>query len=215
MEGTAEAKRPRGGWGRTWYILLPLPSSPTHIPSLIPLWLHSLLTHADSYLRAFALAVLTACNAFPSHLGILSFSLHAHFCLNVTFLRKSSLTASPPRTRPTPSLPNSNPHILFLSLKNFNKFDDYILSCQTLPERCQFPESRRGFPSGSVIKNPPAKQETWVQSLGREDPLEEEMATHSSILDLRIPWTGEPGSCSPRSHKELDTTYRLNNDKIG
>ena len=38
-----------------------------------------------------------------------------------------------------------------------------------------------------MVKNPPAKQETWVQSLGREDPLEEDMATHSSILAWRIP----------------------------
>ena len=47
--------------------------------------------------------------------------------------------------------------------------------------------------SGSVVKNLPAKQETWVQSLSQEDPLEEEMATHSSILAWRIPWTEEPG----------------------
>ena len=39
----------------------------------------------------------------------------------------------------------------------------------------------------------PAMQETWVQSLGWEDPLEEEMATHSSILAWEIPWTEEPG----------------------
>ena len=39
-----------------------------------------------------------------------------------------------------------------------------------------------GFPGGSVVKNLPANQETWVQSLGDEDPLEKEMATHSSIL---------------------------------
>jgi len=44
-----------------------------------------------------------------------------------------------------------------------------------------------------VVKNLPAKKETWVQSLGREDPLEKEMATHSSILAWRIPWTEEPG----------------------
>ena len=43
------------------------------------------------------------------------------------------------------------------------------------------------------IKNPPAMQETWVQSLSWEDPLEEEMATHSSILAWRIPWREEPG----------------------
>jgi len=43
------------------------------------------------------------------------------------------------------------------------------------------------------VKNPPAMQETQVQSLGQEDPLEEGMATHSSILAWRIPWTEEPG----------------------
>ena len=49
---------------------------------------------------------------------------------------------------------------------------------------------------GSVVKNPPAMQETlemWVQSLGQKDPLEKEMATHSSILAWRIPWTEKPG----------------------
>ena len=44
-----------------------------------------------------------------------------------------------------------------------------------------------------LVKNPPAVRETWVWSLGREDPLEEGMATHSSILAWRIPWTEEPG----------------------
>ena len=44
-----------------------------------------------------------------------------------------------------------------------------------------------------VVKNPPANAEDAVQSLGQEDPLEEEMATHSSILAWRISWTGEPG----------------------
>ena len=43
------------------------------------------------------------------------------------------------------------------------------------------------------VKNLPAVQETWVQSLGGEDPLEKGMATHSSILAWRIPWTEEPG----------------------
>ena len=51
-----------------------------------------------------------------------------------------------------------------------------------------------GFPNGSVVKNPPAMQETQVWSLGQEDPLEEEeMATHSSILAWKIPRTEEPG----------------------
>ena len=43
------------------------------------------------------------------------------------------------------------------------------------------------FPGDSAVKNPPAKRETWVESLGREDPLEEGMATHSSILGLGNP----------------------------
>ena len=51
-----------------------------------------------------------------------------------------------------------------------------------------------------------------VQSLGQEDPLEEGMATHSSILAWRIPWTEEPGS--PWGHKELDTTEQLNNNNL-
>ena len=46
-----------------------------------------------------------------------------------------------------------------------------------------------GFPGGSMIKNMPAMQETWVQSLGGKDPLEEGLATHSSILSWRIPRT--------------------------
>ena len=44
-----------------------------------------------------------------------------------------------------------------------------------------------------MVKNLPAMQETWVQSLGQEDPLEKGMATHSSVLVWRIPWTKEPG----------------------
>ena len=44
-----------------------------------------------------------------------------------------------------------------------------------------------------TVKHPPAMQETWVQSLGQEDPMEKEMATHSSILAWEIPWTAEPG----------------------
>ena len=52
------------------------------------------------------------------------------------------------------------------------------------------------FPDGSAVKNPPAMQETRVQSLGQEDPLEKEIATHSSILASRIPWTEEPGAAT-------------------
>ena len=44
-----------------------------------------------------------------------------------------------------------------------------------------------------IVKNPPVTQETWVRSLGGEDPLKKGMASHSSILTWRIPWTEEPG----------------------
>ena len=48
-------------------------------------------------------------------------------------------------------------------------------------------------PDGSDLKNLPATQETWIRSLSREDSLEKGMATHSSILVWRIPWTEQPG----------------------
>ena len=54
-----------------------------------------------------------------------------------------------------------------------------------------------GFPNDSVVKNLHAMQETWIWSLGQEDPLEEETATHSSTLGWRIPWTKEPGQLQP------------------
>ena len=53
-----------------------------------------------------------------------------------------------------------------------------------------------------TVKNPPAMQETWVQSLGWEDPLEEGMATYSSILAWRIPWTEEPGGLQSMESKK-------------
>ena len=49
------------------------------------------------------------------------------------------------------------------------------------------------FLLSQLVKNLPAMQEIWVQSLGQEGPLEEGMATHSSVLAWRIPWTEEPG----------------------
>ena len=58
-----------------------------------------------------------------------------------------------------------------------------------------------------TVKNPPEMQETWVLSLGWDDPLEKGTANHSSILAWRIPWIEEPGRLySPWGHKELDTT---------
>ena len=53
------------------------------------------------------------------------------------------------------------------------------------------------FPGGSELKNLPVMYEMQVQSLGQEDPLEKEMATHSSIVAWEIPWTEEPGRLLP------------------
>ena len=60
-----------------------------------------------------------------------------------------------------------------------------------------------------IVKHMLAIQETWVQSLGWEDPLEKEMATHSSTLAWKIPWTEEHNGYSLWGRKEMDTTERL------
>ena len=74
----------------------------------------------------------------------------------------------------------------------------------------QFPFNNEGCPGGSVVKNLPFLQgsrETLVRSLGWEDPPEKEMATHSSILDWKIPWMENPGRLqSMGSQKESDMT---------
>ena len=62
-----------------------------------------------------------------------------------------------------------------------------------------------GFPGSLAVKNPPAMQKTQVQSLGQEDPLQEGMATHSSILAWRIPGE-EPVGCPLWGRTESDTT---------
>ena len=61
------------------------------------------------------------------------------------------------------------------------------------------------------VKNPPAAQEmqeTWVPSLGQEDPMEKEMATHSRILAWRIPWTEESDRLQSMGSQQLDRTER-------
>ena len=54
-----------------------------------------------------------------------------------------------------------------------------------------------------TVEHLPAVRETWLRSLGREDPLEEEMATHSSILAWKIPWTEEPGGLQAKGSKRV------------
>ena len=61
-----------------------------------------------------------------------------------------------------------------------------------------------GFSGGSDCRNLPAMQEIWVQSLGWEDPLEKGMATDSSILAWRVPWTEEPGGLQAMGSQRVE-----------
>ena len=74
----------------------------------------------------------------------------------------------------------------------------------------------KGFPDGSAGKDPPEIQELQTQSLGQEDALEEEMATHSSILAWKIPWTEDPGGLlsmgSQRVGCDVVTKQQHNNE---
>ena len=82
-----------------------------------------------------------------------------------------------------------------------------------IPELGRSPGEGIGYPLHSwaslvaqTVKNLPAMQETQVQSLSWEDPLEKGLATHSSILAGRIPWTEEPGRLQSMESQEADTT---------
>ena len=70
------------------------------------------------------------------------------------------------------------------------------------------------FLVAQLVENLPAMQETRVWSLGREDPLEKEMATHSSVLAWRIPWTEEPGGLQTMESQESDMTKQLNHQTV-
>ena len=78
---------------------------------------------------------------------------------------------------------------------NVNDFDVIIYSSYFLSSDTILQDSLLPLISlvAQMVKNPPAMHKTWVQSLGWEDPLENGMTTHSSILAWRIPWTKEPG----------------------
>ena len=66
--------------------------------------------------------------------------------------------------------------------------------------------NKRGFPGCTVVKNLLPMEEMPVQLLDWQDPLEKEIATHSTILAEKIPWTEDPGSYSPWGHKESNMT---------
>ena len=72
----------------------------------------------------------------------------------------------------------------------------------------------KGLPVAQLVKNLSAIQETQVQFLGQEDLLEKEMATHSSILAWRIPWTRSLRDYSPWGHEESDTTEAPSHARI-
>ena len=71
-------------------------------------------------------------------------------------------------------------------------------------------ENIRDFRIAQMVKNLPVVQETRVQFLGQEDPLEKEMATHSSILAWRIPWTEEPGGPQSMGSPRVGHDYMTN-----
>ena len=66
-----------------------------------------------------------------------------------------------------------------------------------------------------MVKNLPSKQETWVQSLGQEDPLEKEIATHSSILAWEIPWTEEPSGLQSMGWKNSQSKQQQLSQQVG
>ena len=97
-----------------------------------------------------------------------------------------------PEILPDPRIEPRSPTLQVNSLPLSHQSVFVAQSCPTLcdPMDCSL---LMGFYGGSVVKNPPAMQEMPIQSLGWEDPLEKEMATHSSILAWEIPWTEKTG----------------------
>ena len=97
------------------------------------------------------------------------------------------------------SLPGSSIHGIFQARVlewGAIAFSSKVASQDYISNQCQSQDLNLAILASLVaqrLKHLPAMWETWVQSLGQEDPLEKEMATHSSILAWRIPWTEEPG----------------------
>ena len=95
-----------------------------------------------------------------------------------------------------------SPHCFFL---NSHSCYQILFNCQHLLKLFFI---TRAFLEAQLVKNLPAMQETQVWSLGQEDPLEKKIATHTSILAWRIPWTEEPGKLwsigSQRVRRDLD-----------
>ena len=79
--------------------------------------------------------------------------------------------------------------------------EEQVFNSETYPSSCKLIQPFWWL----TVKNLPAMQETWVQSLGQEEPLEKVIAMHSSIVAWRIPWIGEPVGYSAWGHKEFWT----------
>ena len=111
--------------------------------------------------------------------------------------RKEALSAVPSPTVLSTLYPPPPPPAPVLRRTWLDYFGDPVKWAPLFLSKSDTPaRGRRGFPSDSVVKNPPEVQEMqdmWVRSLNREDPLETEMATYSSILAWKLPWTEEPG----------------------
>ena len=73
----------------------------------------------------------------------------------------------------------------------------YVLAAQLCATLCSPIDCSPASPVAQMLKHLPAMQQTRIRSLGQEDPLEKEMATHSSTLAWKIPWTEEPGRLQP------------------
>ena len=89
-----------------------------------------------------------------------------------------------------------------------SKITAVITAVMKLKDTCSLEGKFRQKSSlvAQLVKALPAMQETWIQFLDQEDPLEEEMATHSSTVACRIPWTEEPGRLQSMGLQELDMT---------
>ena len=97
------------------------------------------------------------------------------------------------------------------SIWRWDGIRDNSLLCTTSPHIIGYTAHHIGVSLVTQsVKNLPVVQETWVQSQGQEDPLEKEMATHSSILAWKILWTEKPGGLQSMGLEELDPAEQLN-----
>ena len=113
--------------------------------------------------------------------------------VDVASFRGSSKPGIKPMTPKAPALQADFLPQSHQGSHTIHSIDQIFLHRKTVIVEGMFKTLFKSFPGGSVVKNQPAMQETWVWSLGQEDTLEKEMATHSSILTWKIPWTEEPG----------------------